>query len=90
MTTNADRSPATLYGGASLALGVLALLGAVFVGVAGLGLPLLCGSLAGVFGALGLGSGFRGVLHRRYSALGLGAGVVAVLYLGFLVTTLGG
>ncbi|MBB1254740.1 hypothetical protein [Streptomyces alkaliterrae] len=76
-------SPATLYGPVSLALGVVALLTAVFVGVIGPAVPLLAGSLAATFGGFGLSRAQR----RTLPALGLALGGASFLYVFFLLMT---
>ncbi|MBW1598655.1 hypothetical protein [Streptomyces sp. JJ38] len=83
MTTGTKDSPATLYGTTSLALGVVALIAAVFSGLVGIAVPLLCGSLAATFAAFGLRKG----LNRAQCAVGLATGGLAVLYVLFLVAT---
>ncbi|MCP9988321.1 hypothetical protein LUX01_18155 [Streptomyces sudanensis] len=85
MTTGSEDGPASLYGPVSLALGVLALLGAVSAGFLGIAIPLLSGSLAVTFGLLGLG---RGVARGR-CAVGLATGALGVLYPVLLVGFLG-
>ncbi|MER7107933.1 hypothetical protein [Streptomyces sp. NPDC000229] len=81
MATGATDSPATLYGPVSIVLGTVALITAVFSGYLGIAIPLLAGSLAVTFAALGLGS----KLNRGQCAIGLATGALGVLYPVFLV-----
>lgn len=76
MVTGSDDSPATLYGPVSVVFGVVALISVVFSGFAGIGIPVLAGSLAITFALLGLGRG----LNRVQCAAGLVAGALGAGY----------
>ncbi|MFE3071802.1 hypothetical protein [Streptomyces sp. NPDC059247] len=83
MAAGTTESPATLYGPVSLGLGIAALIAAFFLGIFGI----LAGSLAIVFGVLGLIS----KINRGKCAIGLATGAVGVLYpLSFLFVFTGG
>ncbi|MFH8517547.1 hypothetical protein ACH4CE_21120 [Streptomyces gelaticus] len=84
MATGSADSPATLYGPASLVLGTVALIAAVFAGFIGIAIPLLFGSLAATFALLGLAH----KLNRGQCAIGLATGSLSVLYPIFLVAAL--
>ncbi|MFJ5841919.1 hypothetical protein ACIQGO_35125 [Streptomyces shenzhenensis] len=86
MTTGATDSPASLYGSASLAFGVLGLITAVLVSYVGIAFPVLFGALGVTFGALGLAKR----LHRVRCTVGLATGALALLYFVFLLATFGG
>ncbi|MEE1939118.1 hypothetical protein V1L54_06790 [Streptomyces sp. TRM 70361] len=86
MTAETTDSPASLHGVVSLVLGAVALVTAVFVGYAGVAIPLLCGSLAVTFASLGLARR----VNRGQCAIGLATGGLAVLCLVLFVAALGG
>ncbi|MEU1122835.1 hypothetical protein ABZ371_04425 [Streptomyces sp. NPDC005899] len=79
-------SPASLYGIASLVLGLMALLTAVLVNYVGIAFPLLLGCLAVTFAVLGLTKR----LSRGRCIVGLVTGGFGVLYCAFLLATFGG
>lgn len=84
MATGSADSPATLYGPASIVLGTLALIAAVFAGFTGIAIPLLFGSLAVTFALLGLAR----KLNRGQCTVGLATGSLSVLYPIFLTAVL--
>ncbi|MER5363362.1 hypothetical protein [Streptomyces sp. NPDC002785] len=84
MATGSADSPATLYGPASIVLGTLALIAAVFAGFTGIAIPLLFGSLAVTFALLGLAR----KLNRGLCTVGLATGSLSVLYPIFLTAAL--
>ncbi|PJE94974.1 hypothetical protein CUT44_25245 [Streptomyces carminius] len=86
MTAEATDSPASLYGVVSLVLGAVALVAAVFVGYAGVAIPLLCGSLAVTFATLGLVKRS----NRGQCVIGLVTGGLAVLWLVLFLAAFGG
>lgn len=86
MTTGATDSPASLYGSASLAFGILGLITAVLVSYVGIAFPVLFGALGVTFGALGLARR----LHRVRCTVGLVTGALALLYFVLLLATFGG
>ncbi|MDN3296416.1 hypothetical protein QWM81_20605 [Streptomyces ficellus] len=86
MTTRPTDDATALYGRASLILGALALIAAMFIGYAGVAFPLLFGSLAVTFGTIGLTKR----VHRVQCAIGLTIGGLAVLYPIFLLMTFSG
>ncbi|MFE9648052.1 hypothetical protein ACFYO0_28850 [Streptomyces sp. NPDC006365] len=86
MTTGATDSPASLYGNASLAFGVLGLITAVLGSYVGIAFPVLFGALGVTLGALGLAKR----LHRVRCMVGLATGAMALLYFVFLLATFGG
>ncbi|MFE0877865.1 hypothetical protein ACFW4X_23925 [Streptomyces smyrnaeus] len=80
-TTEASDSPASLYGRASLVLGVIALVTLALGNHVGIGIPLLTGSLAVTFGIMGLYQR----LNRVQCVIGLTTGGLAVLSLATLL-----
>ncbi|MFH8474854.1 hypothetical protein [Streptomyces sp. NPDC018000] len=84
MATGSADSPATLYGPASIVLGTLALIAAVFAGFIGIAIPLLFGSLAVTFALLGLAR----KLNRGQCTVGLATGSLSMLYPIFLTAVL--
>lgn len=84
MPTSSNDSPASLYGPASLVLGIASAVAAALSGFIGLAIPLLAGVLAVVFGVLGLVSKIR----RGQCVIGLIGGAVGVLYPVFLIAAL--
>ncbi|MET9803389.1 hypothetical protein [Streptomyces sp. NPDC006368] len=86
MTIRPTDDATALYGRASLVLGALALITAVFTGYVGIAFPLLFGSLAVTFGTIGLTKR----IDRVQCAIGMTIGGLAVLYPVFLLMTFSG
>ncbi|GAA3162834.1 hypothetical protein GCM10017688_06570 [Streptomyces ramulosus] len=84
MSSGSTDSPASLYGPASLSLGVVAFLATVLSGYLGIAVPLLAGCLAVTFGVLGLVNG----TNRGKCVIGLVGGAVGFLYPVYLMIAL--
>jgi hypothetical protein len=75
MPTGPTDSPASLYGGASSALGILACLISPFAGYIGAGIPVVLGALAVTLASIGFAAGSP----RRSCTLGLCTGLSGFL-----------
>ncbi|GGW77898.1 hypothetical protein GCM10010503_64660 [Streptomyces lucensis JCM 4490] len=75
MPTGRTDSPASLYGGASSALGVLACLVAPFAGYIGAGIPVVFAALAITLALIGFAAGSP----RRSCTVGLFTGLLGFL-----------
>ncbi|MFI5635402.1 hypothetical protein ACIA8E_39875 [Streptomyces sp. NPDC051664] len=84
MATGSTDTPASLYGPASLVLGIASAVATVISGFIGLAIPLLTGCLAVTFAILGLVQR----INRGQCAIGLVGGAIGVLYPVFLIGAL--
>jgi len=85
MPTGPTDTRASLYGSVSLVFGIASAVAAVLIGWVGVALPLLFGSLAVTFAALGLAH----KINRRKCAVGLISGAAGVLYPVYLICAVG-
>ncbi|KPI04371.1 hypothetical protein OK074_4688 [Actinobacteria bacterium OK074] len=76
MTTGPVDTPARAYGPVALVFGIVAAVSAAFLGIAGIGIPVLAGALAVTFGVLGLNHNLR----RAQCVVGIVTGAAGALY----------